>query len=138
MSRQASERKSSMNAVAKSPVNLAASIERLGNDQELMDDLIVVFFEDAPEQLARARAAVDRGDLHAAHAAAHILKSLCANFDASDAVTVIQDFERAALRGDSPAAREGLENLDREMERVTFALRDWLNRCDLRPSRANA
>ncbi len=107
--------------------DLKAALVRLAGDVELLQTLISVFHEDAPNLLQQLEVAMDRRDLRSIERAAHSLKGLAANFDgfaARDAAFVIEQMARdSALGGLKPA----VEVLHKEIKR----LREELDRVEL-------
>ncbi|MDX1963681.1 MAG: response regulator [Pirellulales bacterium] len=74
-------------------INIPASLDRLGGDQQLLGNLITFFYEDFPGLLDEMRGAVRRHDWVRAHRAAHSLKGLVANFGAERCQSVLQEME---------------------------------------------
>ena len=104
--------------------NLAAALERLDGDRELLATLIAVFHEDSVELLIRLATAVEQRDAARAERAAHSLKGLAANFDGFPAVEAARVIEEAARQADWPAVAGGLPTLEREVSRLRLALAD--------------
>jgi HPt (histidine-containing phosphotransfer) domain-containing protein len=104
--------------------NLAAALERLDGDVELLSMLIVVYQEDSVELLQRLIAALEKHDRAGAERAAHSLKGLASNFDGIHAVEAALVIERAARQDDWPTMTAGLPTLEQEVSRLRQALAD--------------
>jgi len=71
----------------------------------LLPKLVEMFDSSSTERLRELGAALDRGDLNAARAVAHSLKSACANVGAGKLARLAQALERACAASDSQQAR---------------------------------
>src|SRR5688500_15995122 len=69
------------------------ALQRLGNDEELLRDIIQIYLEDSPAMLERIHAAVAAADANELQRAAHILKGLAATLSAAEVVGVAQRLE---------------------------------------------
>lgn len=105
--------------------NLAAALERLDGDAELLVMLIGVYQEDSGELQSRLDAAIEARDAAGAERAAHSLKGLASNFDGFPAVEAALVIETAARQGDWPTMTGGLPTLEREVSRLRQALADY-------------
>ena len=74
-------------------------LARIDNDLELLHELLTLFIEDAPQQLARIRTASESGDTTTLHRAAHSLKGACANIGAMALRSIAAELEIAAKSG---------------------------------------
>jgi HPt (histidine-containing phosphotransfer) domain-containing protein len=54
--------------------NFAQALERLGGDEELLDQLVDIFLQEIPGQMARLRESVEQADANAIQKLAHNLK----------------------------------------------------------------
>ncbi|TWT59152.1 Signal transduction histidine-protein kinase BarA [Thalassoglobus neptunius] len=72
--------RSTMSEVPK--FNLAIALERMGGDQEILDEMIKAFLEDAPVLLQEVHTARSENDWSDLRRGAHSLKGLAANFEA--------------------------------------------------------
>ena len=94
------------------------ALQRLGGDEELLNELVKLFSENIPQQIAKLGEAIKIADMELARQIAHSVKGAAANVGA---VTV----QHGALQAES-AAREGeigqvqyhYENIKVEMEKV--------------------
>ncbi len=85
-------------------VDLEATLERLGGDQELLENVVQMFLDEYPSLMANLRAGVRQCDAKSLELAGHTVRGLAANFGAAAACDLAFQLE---LMG-----REG--NLDRE------------------------
>lgn len=105
--------------------NSATALARLGGDTRLFKDLICFFQEDAPELMAKIREAVETSDAKRLAQAAHRLKGLCANFDATVASDAAHRLETIGLSGDCSAANGEVPRLETAVENLDRALADF-------------
>ena len=103
-------------------INIAKALKRLGDDQQLMDDLIGFYFEDFPSLLEELRGAVLRHDWNRLQRAAHSFKGLAANFDAAPAVQAMQAIEQQSANHDPEKLSQLLADAEVEVARLTGAL----------------
>ncbi len=104
-------------------VDLGVSLQRLGNDRQLLKDMANFYVEDVPTLISELRSALETGDIELATRSAHSLKGLSANFEARFAVEAALAVETAARAGDLAQASGGRENLEHEIGRVVEALK---------------
>jgi CheY-like chemotaxis protein len=76
-------------------VDLEAALNRLGGDQDLFREFVVIFQEDAPKLLNRIVQSVEQQDSSQLEQAAHALKGLMSNFGANQCVELAQQLESA-------------------------------------------
>ena len=69
-------------------------LANLGDDEDLLSQLIEMYSEDEPRMLANVDAAVAAGDAEALHSSAHALKGAVSNFCAERAQAKAQQLER--------------------------------------------
>jgi CheY-like chemotaxis protein len=79
--------------------------ERFGGDRELMACVIDIYLAEWPQSLSELEAALDAGDLAAAHRLAHALKGACGNVSGLALAALAARVESAAAAGDMTAAR---------------------------------
>lgn len=99
-----------------------ALLVRLEGDEELLQELIVLFLDDAPQRLARLREAAAGHDLPALAQAAHTLKGAMGNLCATRAFDAAQRLESLAHAGDAQHAGEALAALEAAMTCLQTAL----------------
>src|SRR5688500_2923408 len=84
------------------------ALVRLGGSVELLQQLVILYSEDAPQLLGELRDGAARGDLERLKRAAHTLKGLAANFEATPAAQAAFRVEQLAQANDLAAAIEQL------------------------------
>lgn len=80
-------------------VNLQLAMERVGGDEELLQQVARLFLDDCPRALSEIRAAIDRGDAKRLEREAHSLKGSVANFGAQPVVNAALDLETMGRLG---------------------------------------
>ena len=112
-------------ATGEPPVNFGKALRRLDGDENLLKDMAGFFIEDAPELLQRLKQAIDRGEAQVVQRSAHSVKGLAANFNADRAVEAAFELEQIGESGDLSRAANVYQRLEREVERVVQALREF-------------
>jgi signal transduction histidine kinase/DNA-binding response OmpR family regulator len=102
----------------------AGALASVGGDPETLREIIMLFVEDCPKQLAALRAGIVAGDGAAVYRAAHTLKGSVGNFQAQDVVAHLQRLEARAREGDMRACRSIFEQIEAELDRLLAALAD--------------
>ncbi len=95
---------------------------RIAGQTSLLRELLAVFDEQYPEQLAQLRGAADRADAEDLRRAAHRLIGTLACFSATRAVSAARLVERAAAEGDVARASVGVDAIVREVAEASTAL----------------
>ncbi len=78
--------------------------ETVGDDDEMMQELIELFFEDGDGRIARLEDAVAKVDLTTVHAEAHAIKGAAGSFGAEILYEHCGELERRAHAGDPDLA----------------------------------
>ena len=84
--------------------DLAGTLERLGDDNELLKEVAAIYVASARGQVETIGAALERGDLVEAYREAHSLKGATATFEARTVVAAVAEVEACGKRGDAAAA----------------------------------
>jgi HPt (histidine-containing phosphotransfer) domain-containing protein len=103
-------------------LNLAAALDRMGGDRELLEEVALLFLESSPSQLERIEQAVRARDAEALERAAHTLKGSLGNFAAEAAFETALRLEKMGRSGDLTGAEGALQQLVIELERLRPAL----------------
>ncbi len=103
--------------------DIERSLRRLGGDKSLLRDLARFFVEDAESLLTSLQGALESKDTKAASRAAHSLSGQSANFSADICSSLAKAIELASQSGDFESSTGMLEELLREVNRLTEALR---------------
>ena len=97
--------------------------DRLGGNQQLAHELVAIFLAEYPALLRTIHASVARNDGHAISRSAHAMKGTVSNFIEGGPTTTAQAIERAVAEtrlADVPAL---VEQLERELNELTAAMR---------------
>jgi HPt (histidine-containing phosphotransfer) domain-containing protein len=97
---------------------------RLGDDEGLIADLLGLFLEDCPAQLAAIESTVSARDLDAVRRNAHALKGSASNLSASGVTEAAATLEDIAERGDVGALDRQFARLAVEVEQLVAELRN--------------
>jgi PAS domain S-box-containing protein len=100
--------------------------QRIGNDEELLRELIAMFQEDGPRMLEHVREAVGVGDAAAVERAAHLLKGSASNFAAETVVRAAQRVEDMGRAGDLSEASDAVRFLEESLRSFLRAVDSWL------------
>src|SRR5262249_8162774 len=109
-----------------------AALARVQGDNELLQDIVGLFFEEAPTLLLALREAMARGDCQALTRAAHSLKGTVSSFGAPAAREAALRLETMGRSGDLTYAAPACAELEREIASLAGALavfREGQERC---------
>jgi HPt (histidine-containing phosphotransfer) domain-containing protein len=112
---------------AGSTFNYERALARLGGDPHLFNEIAVLFLEDSPQLLERAKQGLHTQDLPSLERAAHSLKGLSVNFDAHQVATAAYSLEQCAHDGDLERAVVCLADVERELARLQEELAQFRN-----------
>ena len=90
----------------------AELMERMDDDLELLQRMLVLFRRDYPALLDDARQAIAAGDVRALHDAIHTLKGMLGNLSAHPAVQIAQKLEGINPRENAQEAEETFQALE--------------------------
>ena len=110
------------------PLDIARMRDHLADDEDLIADVIELFFADSPARLDTIQSAIDTLDLEAIKSAAHSLKGSAATMCANDMVDAARRLEHVAATGDLPSIGAHFARLVAETERLSAALRELQTR----------
>ncbi len=102
--------------------NYAAALERVGGDEELLHELILVFFDEYPKLAGQLKQALSVQDLVSLRQAAHSLKGSLGYIGATAAEKMALQIEHASLAGDAARAEECVTALMSEIESLRPAM----------------
>ncbi len=105
--------------VALDPVAVGTLLEMIGDDQEMIGEIVDAFLEDAPERLAEIANGLAVGDADLVRRAAHTLKGNGLTFGATAFAHACRELEDAARTEQLDAAAP----LAMEVERTWSAVR---------------
>jgi CheY-like chemotaxis protein len=92
--------------------DLAALRDRLDGDEELLKEMVQLFFSHAPTLVAQLRSALTAEDWEEAARSVHTLKGAFATFGAKALAQVAEEIERTAEKSDKDAVAPLLRKLD--------------------------
>ncbi len=87
-------------------------------EPDVLAQVLSLFLEEAPRRLDRIRMALQARDASEMHRAAHSMKGSAGNIGAMDLFAICREVDDRARVGDLEGARQALEDLTREYERV--------------------
>ena len=99
------------------------ALARVGDDEELLYELIGLFLAESPAWRNDARVAAARGDAVGLHRAAHTIKGAVGYFGAAEASAAALRLEELGRAGDLAAATAAVAELEQALDRLTAALR---------------
>jgi two-component system sensor histidine kinase/response regulator len=106
----------------KAQVDLGATLERLGGDQELLESVVQMFLAECPSLIANLRAAVLAGDAKSLELAAHTLRGLVANFGAASVCDLAFKLELMSKEGNLADSEAVMTALDADLQNVVAAI----------------
>jgi HPt (histidine-containing phosphotransfer) domain-containing protein len=89
-------------------------LARVGNDRELLHDLLTIFKDEFPRHLQDLREAVDSGDGKLVAVAAHTLKGMLLNLAAAQAAAAAGRLEQMGCSGEASGFQEAFLAFERE------------------------
>ncbi len=112
--------------------------DRVAGQLSLLRELLAVFHQQYPSQLALLRESVATSDGDALRKSAHRLIGTLACFSATRAVAAARALERAAASGDTSNAADGVATIEREVEAAMASLAEVVARGFDEPGRGGA
>jgi HPt (histidine-containing phosphotransfer) domain-containing protein len=94
--------------------DLGELLARVGNDRELLHDLLTIFKEEFPRYLQALREAVHSGDGKLVAAAAHGLKGMLLNMAAGQAAAAAGRLEQLGCSGEASGFQEAFLAFERD------------------------
>jgi two-component system sensor histidine kinase/response regulator len=104
-------------------IDLAALMDRLAGDRELLHELIGLYLDDEQALIDKVAAAISAGDATRLARSAHTLKGSVGNFCAAGAQAAATALEVAAREGRLAEAQPLFDRLTAELDKVRGALR---------------
>ncbi|MCM3874081.1 MAG: response regulator [Pyrinomonadaceae bacterium] len=106
----------------KALVDLEATLERLGGDQELLENVVQMFLDECPSLIANLWAVVRQGDAKSVELAGHTLRGLAANFGAASACELAFKLELMGREGNLEESEAVTTALEAELQHVMTAV----------------
>ncbi len=104
--------------IGKPQIDVAAALDRVGGDRELLHDVALLFLGEYPKSMAEIRSAVEDLDAPRLERAAHTLKGSVANFGAAATVDAALEIEKMGRSGDLHPAIQALLRLETAMDQL--------------------
>lgn len=104
-------------------IELEAALRRMGGDRELLGMLVSMFLEDAPRLVQSIETSVSGAQWAEVHQAAHCLRGLAANLDATGVIQAAGQLEEQTADGPPAQPQTALESLQVAVQRVLAELR---------------
>ena len=104
-------------------LDVAQLRDRLGDDDELVADVIRLYLDDYPQRLDAIAAAIQARDFARLRAEAHTLKGSASSLAGGRVADAARGLEAAAETGDIVLAGQRLSSLVSEAEQLAAALR---------------
>lgn len=111
-----------------SVMDVDSALDRLGGDVELMDQIILIFLEDAPALVHAAREALASGKLSELRRAAHSLKGMMSTLSAREGANAAFRLEQCAASGDAGSASPLIHECGQRVADIAAALHDYCRR----------
>jgi signal transduction histidine kinase/DNA-binding response OmpR family regulator len=105
--------------------NRAEALDRIGGDEELLQELCHIFLEESPKLLQRLHQAVAAGDTDGVMRAAHSFKGEAGYLGADGTSHAARQLEDMGHNKDLSRARDTLALLDREVANLHLDLKDF-------------
>lgn len=108
-----------IDSVANGPVmDWNAAVNLVGGSEEMLRELLVLFFKESGEYLSSLRQAIDQENLADVRRCAHTIKGSATYFAAPSTVDAATRLETMGKNGDLTGANEALTLLEHEVERL--------------------
>jgi CheY-like chemotaxis protein len=104
--------------VDEAPIDLSAALNTVEGDYALWADLMAVFLEGSPVQVAALRKAIDCGDSHQIDRLGHSLKGSLAAVGATTARTLAYELETRGRAAQLEGISAVMDRLERELARI--------------------
>jgi HPt (histidine-containing phosphotransfer) domain-containing protein len=117
------------NQVSNGIIDPPRIMEQFEGDLDLLQEVIELFLRDCPIRLGEMRDAIASGDSATLLRAAHSVKGSAAIFSATAAVDAALRLENLARDGDLSQAQDAFVAVERELDRLTPALKALAQEC---------
>jgi HPt (histidine-containing phosphotransfer) domain-containing protein len=106
--------------------NKAEALDRVGGDEELLQDLFKIFLEEFPKVIQKLQQAIADENPDEVMRAAHGIKGEVSYLSAQHAVDLARELEDMGHKKSLSGARDLVQGLERELGFIQDALRDSL------------
>jgi two-component system sensor histidine kinase/response regulator len=104
--------------------NKAETLDRLGGDEQLLEELIHIFASESPKLLDKLRQAVSTADVDAVMRGAHSIKGELSCLGAVAAAAAAQKLETMGSAKELTGAQETFTCLERELQSLRLLMAD--------------
>jgi HPt (histidine-containing phosphotransfer) domain-containing protein len=116
-------------------LDVPGALRRLGDDVELLEQIILIFLEDAPGLILSAREAVANGNAAELRRSAHSVKGMMATIGAQVGQNAAFRLEQCAAGGDLAEASGLIQDCGARVAELAQALQTYLDSGDVAASR---
>jgi two-component system sensor histidine kinase/response regulator len=102
----------------------AQVLDRLGGDQELLEELCQIFLKESPKLMERLRQGMTDGDAEAVQHAAHSLKGEVSYLAAAGATQAARRLEDMGHERNLSAVSEAIRVMERELDQLRQAIEE--------------
>jgi HPt (histidine-containing phosphotransfer) domain-containing protein len=102
----------------------AEVLDRLGGDEELLQELCQIFLKESPRLMEKLRQGLAEGDGEAVQRAAHSLKGEVSYLAAAGAAQAARRLEDLGSEGDLSVVSEAIRLMERELDDLRQAIED--------------
>lgn len=107
-------------------MDVPGALRRLGDDVELLEQIILIFLEDAPVLVRTAREALSRDDALEVRRAAHSIKGMMATLGAQSGQNAAFRLEQSAAGGHLDDASTLIEDCSQRVVELATVLKAYL------------
>ena len=105
--------------------NRNASMELIETDISLLNDMIEMFDDFAPDVVSRLRAAVDEANAPEVREVSHEINGVVGNFYAQRAATTAHEIEERSCKGDLSDTPQLVIQLENDLDELQTALHEF-------------
>lgn len=109
-------------------MNVDEALQRLGDDVDLLRDIVQIYLEDAPAIVEKIHSSISQSDTNGLQRAAHSLKGLAATLSAAEVVGVAAKLEHLAATRNLSDASKTIAEVDERVEELNQAVQQFLRR----------
>ena len=101
-----------------------AFMERFGNDEDIVREIIEIAIIDVPNQIVRLKECIQKGDMKLIAQQAHTLKGTSSNINAQALTILALELENAAKEGNALAVAPLLSDLELQLTLLMDSLKE--------------
>jgi HPt (histidine-containing phosphotransfer) domain-containing protein len=100
------------------PIDFPSALERTGDDESFLEELLSLYSEDFSEKLNQIKEAMDQGNYDMIRELSHTLKGASANLSLIPLQEALFEMENAGRERNIEKAKKTLELLEKEYQRL--------------------